>query len=462
MKTTNESFFSRLKELFFDVLSFSRGEENERLTVESIKQSVDFKGATLWALIFAVFLASLGLNINSIVVILGAMLIAPLMGPVMGFGLGLGVFDFELIKRSLRYFGVVTFFGVAVSFVFFFIFPYSEAPSSLLLRTQPTIYDVLIALFGGLAGVIACSSRFKANVVSGVAIATALMPPLCTMGFSLATSNFHYFPGALYLYFINSLFISVAAYATARILKFPKKEFLDKNREKRVYKSIVVIVVLTLIPCLIFSFLLFRQSVFERNLRHFELNELNFEETRIFEKETGKKEGVRYANFVMVGKKVPNESIRIALERRKNYDLANVEITVKQGLGQGTASTSSVKSVVLEDLYNERDARVQEQELLIDSLQRRLNYYKEISNLNDRLIPEIRTLFPYVEEISVNYSVISKIDSLQQQGKRDTVALVYLRSSIQASAEERRKITDWLKVRTGQENVRLLWQVSQR
>ena len=180
----------------FDV---RQDKEDELDTIESIKKGVEFKGTNLWVLIFATFVASLGLNTNSTAVIIGAMLISPLMGPIMGFGLGLGISDFELIKRSFRNFATATIFSVITSTLYFLISPISEAQSELLARTQPTVYDVLIAFFGGLAGIVASSTKSKGNVIPGVAIATALMPPLCTAGFGLASGNLYYFFGAFYL-----------------------------------------------------------------------------------------------------------------------------------------------------------------------------------------------------------------------------------------------------------------------
>ena len=183
--------------------------EDELETIESIKKGIEFKGTNLWVLIFATFVASLGLNTNSTAVIIGAMLISPLMGPIMGFGLGLGISDFELIKRSFRNFATATIFSVITSTLYFLISPISEAQSELLARTQPTVYDVLIAFFGGLAGIVASSTKSKGNVIPGVAIATALMPPLCTAGFGLACDSIRK---------SSLLFSSSAAFLTSVII----------------------------------------------------------------------------------------------------------------------------------------------------------------------------------------------------------------------------------------------------
>ena len=182
-----------LKNFFRNYLSLNRSREDESATVESIRNGVEFKGINLWVLIFATFIASMGLNVNSTAVIIGAMLISPLMGPIMGVGLSIGISDFELMKRSLKSYLIATLFSVVTATLYFTFTPLNEVQSELLARTSPTIYDVFIALVGGLAGIVALSTQEKGNVIPGVAIATALMPPLCTAGFGLATGNLLYF-----------------------------------------------------------------------------------------------------------------------------------------------------------------------------------------------------------------------------------------------------------------------------
>ena len=209
-KTT---FYQQIKDFFVRNFDLRQEKEDEQETIESIRRGVDFKGTNLWVLIFATFIASLGLNTNSTAVIIGAMLISPLMGPIMGFGLGLGIADFELIKRSFRNLATAALFSVITSTLYFLLSPLSEAQSELLARTQPTVYDVLIAFFGGMAGIVASSTKNKGNVIPGVAIATALMPPLCTAGFGLASGNLYYFFGAFYqfgLYLLGYLFGSLS------------------------------------------------------------------------------------------------------------------------------------------------------------------------------------------------------------------------------------------------------------
>ncbi len=276
--------YVHIKEFFIRNFDVRQEKENDQETIESIKKGVEFKGSNLWVLIFAIFIASLGLNMNSTAVIIGAMLISPLMGPIMGFGLGLGIADVELVKSAFRNFAIATIVSVLTSTIYFLLTPFSEAQSELLARTTPTIYDVLIAFFGGLAGIVASSTKSKGNVIPGVAIATALMPPLCTAGYGLASGQFYYFLGAFYLFFINTVFISLATFLVVRLLKFPKKVFLDKQQETRVTRYIGIIVFFTIIPSLFLSYNLIRSSYFNQQATKFITQELTFTNAQIINK----------------------------------------------------------------------------------------------------------------------------------------------------------------------------------
>lgn len=201
-----------IKEFIRDIFNLSHDQESHFETIRAIEKGVVYKGINVWTLIFAIFIASVGLNVNSTAVIIGAMLISPLMGPIMGLGLSVGRYDFALLKKSLMNLLVAVVISVTTSTIYFLVSPLNIAQSELLSRTTPTIYDVLIALFGGLAGIVASATKEKGNVIPGVAIATALMPPLCTAGFSIATGNILYFIGSFYLFFINAVMISFATF----------------------------------------------------------------------------------------------------------------------------------------------------------------------------------------------------------------------------------------------------------
>ena len=255
--------------------------EDEAETVRAISAGVSFRGATLWVLVFAIFIASLGLNVNSTAVIIGAMLISPLMGPIIGMGLAVGINDFELLKRSVKNYIVATVISVITAMVYFLLTPLDEAQSELLARTAPTLYDVLIALCGGAAGIVALATKGKGNVLPGVAIATALMPPLCTAGFGLATGNVLYFLGAFYLFFINTVFIALATYVGVRMLRFGQRPSDGGRRQSELRRYMAMIVVVTMIPAAIMTYDIVRDTVLKANARRFVSEQLDNAGTRI-------------------------------------------------------------------------------------------------------------------------------------------------------------------------------------
>ena len=350
-----------IKQFFGEYLDLRKDKDNEALIVESIRNGVEFKGTNLWILIFAIFIASLGLNVNSTAVIIGAMLISPLMGPIMGVGLAIGQNDFELLKRSLKSYLVATVFSVITSTIYFSLTPLDEVQSELLARTSPTIYDVLIALCGGLAGIIALSTKEKGNVIPGVAIATALMPPLCTAGYGLATGNLIYFLGAFYLYFINSVFISLATFLGVRVMHFQRKEFVDKNREKKVRKYIVLIAILTMCPAVYLTVGIVQDTFFESAANRFVNEQLSFENTQVLDKKIHHEGKGHEIRVVLIGQEVPEASIAIARSKMKDYKLDNTKLIVLQGMNNEAVDISSIRAMVMEDFYKNSEQLLVEQ-----------------------------------------------------------------------------------------------------
>ena len=237
---------------------------------QRIKNGIWFRGPNVWILAFAIVLASVGLNVNSTAVIIGAMLVSPLMGPIIGVGLALGTNDIDLLKSAAKNLLVMVGISLLASALFFLLSPLSLVnPTELEARTSPTIYDVLIALFGGLAGILENSRKERGTVLSGVAIATALMPPLCTAGYGLAHLNFHYFFGALYLFVINSVFIALATYLMVVYLRFKPVSGISPQLADKRRKLISVILFIVLVPSIWSAVVLIRENNFERNCRNF-------------------------------------------------------------------------------------------------------------------------------------------------------------------------------------------------
>ena len=447
-----ESLYVQIKAFFARIFDVRQEKEDEQETIDSIKKGVEFKGTNLWVLIFATFIASLGLNTNSTAVIIGAMLISPLMGPIMGFGLGLGISDFELIKRSFRNFAIATVFSVITSSIYFLISPISEAQSELLARTQPTLYDVLIAFFGGLAGIVASSTKSKGNVIPGVAIATALMPPLCTAGFGLATGNLYYFFGAFYLFFINSVFISLATYLVVRVLKYPKKVFLDKDHEKRVTRYVGIIVIFTIVPSLFLSYRLVKTTYFNQQVLNYVNTELAFPNTQILSKTITNTSDKKEIKVVLIGDNVSDSTIESARNRLPNYGLKDVSLVVQQGFSEQETDINKLKSLLMQDLYKNSEQVLRTQAMQIDSLQRELKSYHDDRLLAAQIKPEVKVLFPFVREISCTHTCLIPVDSDTQK----PIMLIYVKSSEKISAENKRKLTEWLSARTQVKTIKLL------
>ncbi len=451
MKPTDRKTFA-VKKFLKEYLDLRKDKDNELATVESIRKGVEFKGANLWILIFAIFMASLGLNVNSTAVIIGAMLISPLMGPIMGVGLSVGLNDFELMKRSFKSFLITTLFSVTTATIFFLISPVAEGQSELLARTSPTIYDVFIALLGGLAGVTALSTKEKGNVIPGVAIATALMPPLCTAGYGLATGNLIYFFGAFYLYFINSVFISLATFLGVRVMHFQRKEFVDKNREKKVRKYIVLIAVLTMCPAIYLTIGIVQETFFEGAANRFINEQLSFENTQVLDRKIQHGGKGREIRVVLIGKEVPEASIAIARSKMADYKLGNTTLTVLQGMNNAAVDISSIRAMVMEDFYKNSEERLIEQKQRIVSLENSLERYKAFDEMGQTIIPELKVLYPTVKSVSISHAIESVVDS----ARTDTVTLAVLKFGKRPDAREKEKITEWLKARTKAKRLRLI------
>ena len=432
---------------FFDL---RKSKENEELTIESIRHGVIFKGTNLWVLIFAIFIASLGLNVNSTAVIIGAMLISPLMGPIMGFGLAVGISDFELLKQSFKSYLLTTFISVVTSTLYFSLTPLNEVQSELLARTSPTIYDVLIALFGGLAGIIAVSTKEKGNVIPGAAIATALMPPLCTAGFGLATGNILYFLGAFYLYFINSVFISFATYLGVRFMHFKRKDFVDKQREQMVRRYIIALVLATMCPAFYLTYGIVKTTFYEASANSFIAKEFDFEHTQVISRKISYDE--KEIRVVLVGNELTQPELDKVHNSLKHYNLEDTQLTIVQGMNSDNLDMGMLKAQVMEDFYKDSEERLQEQQEEIQHLRKELKNYTTYHQLNKQIVPELKVLYPQVESVSLSQMEVLAVDSMQ----KDTLIMVLMGLKEEMNAVQMQQMQEWLKTRTGAKKMKLV------
>ena len=360
--------------------SFIFDEIDTESAAQRIKSSIWFRGPNAWILAFAIVLASVGLNVNSTAVIIGAMLVSPLMGPIIGAGLALGTNDVDLLKSAGKNLLAMVIISLLASTLFFILSPLSLVnPTELEARTSPTIYDVLIAFFGGMAGILENSRKERGTVLSGVAIATALMPPLCTAGYGLAHLNMHFFLGALYLFVINSVFIALATYFMVKYLEFPTVSGVSEELASRRRKAISTILVIILVPSIWSAFSLIRSNNFERNVQNFvENNRLVGPRTYIYEYRV---QG-HQAQLSLAGEPL-DEDLRSSLYiKAGRYDIKQKDLVLLEhsfGLSQKDMDT------IIEEIYDNTSTELEENQALLESMQARLEEMsQEIARLREQ------------------------------------------------------------------------------
>lgn len=422
--------------------------EDLSVAIDNVKKGIEFKGTNLWILIFAIFIASLGLNVNSTAVIIGAMLISPLMGPIMGMGLSVAINDLKLLRRAVSNLLMAVSVGLATSTVYFLISPLNDAHAELLARTSPTIYDVLIALFGGFAGTLATFSKQKGNVIPGAAIATALMPPLCTAGYGLATLNWNFFFGASYLFLINTVFIAYATLLTTRLLKFPIKHLIDPVAEKKTRRIITVIVLLTLIPSIYLGYDIVQRSRFTENASRFIDREAKLPNDYLLSKKIDAKE--KKIVLVYGGKEISKTEVDKLNSALTYYDLTDATLEVHQGFSyldeSGRKDDQQLSQLGKELIVKE--AELQQLKSQLDSL-------KVKNKMGDEIFAELKTQYPNLIRLGLNTSVMLTDES----GSSTDIPFIYLQFKGPVPAKrEKTKITNWLQVRLKQRNLKVFFE----
>ncbi len=423
---------------------------NAQDIIESFRKGVDIKGTNLWILIFAIFIASIGLNVNSTAVIIGAMLISPLMGPIMGFGLGIAINDFQLVKRAIRNLSVAAVISIATSTIYFLVSPISDAQSELLARTQPTVYDVLIALFGGLAGVIAGTRKEKSNVIPGVAIATALMPPLCTAGYGIANGQWTFFLGAFYLFVINSVFIGLSTLLIVRFLKFPAVRYINQKERIRVRNSIMVVTMLTLIPSIYFAYRVVQKNIFQKNALRFIEREMVFDNAQLLRQKVDP--SLKKINLVYVGSFVPDSVIGLKKEKLAAYQLHGASLEIRQ-----TGITDSLRIDMLRSAITINKSTATEQEKNLEKmalLEKELMKYREQDLAQTAIVKEANALLPQITAIAVEPTLLRRVD-----GKTDSTTLVLVALNKRLTNGESAQLENWLKARLQTNNVEINTQI---
>jgi uncharacterized hydrophobic protein (TIGR00271 family) len=415
VKLTNWEHIKKFLTELFDI----RSDSDRDATIEAVKKDIPFKGHTAWILIFSIFVASIGLNVSSTAVVIGAMLISPLMGPIVGIGLAVAINDVETLKRSLLNLGIMVFLSVLTAFLYFKISPLTEETPELLARTYPTILDVLVAIFGGLGLIVAkTKSGTIASVIFGVAIATALMPPLCTVGYGLAIGNMSYAGGAIYLFSINAVFIALATFIVSKLLKFPMVKYANSKRRKRIAQVASLIALIVMVPSVILFINLLDVQLFENRTKDYVKNELKYDGTEVVKFTQDYK--TKNIDVYLIGQPVPQSKINDWMAKLKETDkLQEANLRIYQGTDQSGAFaeklSGEVRAGILEDLYvkneqaiRDKDDKIQFLENEIANLKVKNIAFNELSNEVKLNYTDLET-FSYSNKITTNFK---KTDTL--------------------------------------------------
>jgi len=442
-----------IKDFISELLDI-RDDTDRESTVEAIKKDISFKGHNAWILIFSIFVASIGLNVSSTAVVIGAMLISPLMGPIVGIGLSVAINDVDTLRKSFVNLGVMVGLSVLTAYTYFLISPVKEETPELIARTYPTILDVLVAIFGGLALIVAKTKRGTiASVIFGVAIATALMPPLCTVGYGLAIGKWSYAGGALYLFSINAVFIALSTFMVSKLLGFPLVRYANSKRRKRIAQIASIIAIIVMIPSVILFVNLLNKQVYESKAREF------LSEVVRYSGAESVKSNQNYAKkrleVYLIGVPVPGPTIESWREQLSENDvLKDSKLIVHQGVStsEDMASISSqIKSGILEDLYVKNQEVIENKDAKIQLLENELMKYKARGFSFKDISEEIKVNYNRVESLSyantitTNFSKIDTIPTFNVSWKKNTSR------SVQQS--ELAKIQKWLALRLKLDNV---------
>ncbi len=434
-------------------------------TTESIQKDMEFKGPNVWILICSIFIASIGLNVNATAVIIGAMLISPLMGPILGIGLAVGTYDWTLLKRALVNLAITVVISLLTAYIYFRVSPLKEIQDELLSRTQPTLLDVLVAIFGGVAGIVGGSRREKTNVIPGVAIATALMPPLCTAGFGLATRNYTFFLGASYLFFINIVFIALSTVAVVRYLHFPVRSWVNSQQRAKVHSYMVLFAVAVIVPSTFIFWDVIKKSVFKQRVDNFVSENIKFEGTEVINTKIVHNDTLPLIELFLIGETVSTEEESFLNKKKADYGLGSAKLLLFQSkdlskeIENLNIATQQERERLMSDLYSEKERLLKDREEQIVFLE------NKILALQPRSLP----LENLREEVKIEYSEINRFAyaeaiEFRDSSGPDTIPTFLLRwdksmnvrAKTNLKKEKENRLGQWLQVRLQLDTVRII------
>ncbi len=440
--------FLQSTKIFINDLLDIRTDSDRESTLEAVRKDISFKGHNAWILIFSIFVASIGLNVSSTAVVIGAMLISPLMGPIVGVGMSVAINDVDTLRKSIKNLGIMVVLSVLTAFIYFKISPVTEITPELEARTYPTILDVLVAIFGGLALIVGKSKKGTiASVIMGVAIATALMPPLCTVGFGLANSQWQNAGGAFYLFSINAVFIALSTFAVTKLLGFPLVRYANSKSRRRTAQVASAVAVIVMIPSIILFINLLNKTLFETKAKDFVSNDVRYLGAEVLKQEADFDE--KTINIYLIGKRVPEATIAtwrsklIEIEALKESKLI-VHQSAEDGGNLDELSTQ-VRSGILEDLYLKNREVIEDKDSRIKLLEDRINSYRTSLFDFNGLSKEAQANYEEIENLGYSNQIITDFKST------DTIPTFSITWKNNLSSREkeanRQKFEKWLNVR---------------
>ncbi len=445
------------KGFFSELLNIKSGSDKEA-TAESIKKGISMKGHTAWILVFSIFIASIGLNISSTAVVIGAMLISPLMGPILGVGFSIGINDVDTLRSSLINFGVMVALSIITSFLFFSIPIFQEATPEIIARTKPDVRDVLIAISGGLALFIAISRpRQQFNTIAGVAIATALMPPLCTAGFGLATGNFNFFGGALFLFTINSIFIALAAFVITKYLHFPMVKYLNQTKRKRISQLAYGVAIVILSFSIYLFYQLYVENQYKSQAGKF-VQSLKDEDVNIIGRS---KDIISYENkeikLFVFGNSFTTKDKERWNKQLDDLGLTDTKLTILQSQDDSNIRNDidQVKELYMRNhkLLTTRDETIRDKNTRIQELEKDLRKYYDNEVIFDQIIKEIQINYEDLKRISFAKEYITNFNKI------DTIPVISVEWNSKLESSQRKieeeKLKKWLETRLKIENIKV-------
>ena len=451
-----KNFFRKVLIYLRSIIHFSDEIDYENAST-SIRKNITFKGTNVFILVCAIIIASVGLNVNSIPVIIGAMLISPVMGPILGFGLGLATEDTHLVKNSLKNYSVMVGISIIASSLFFVLSPLSLAnPSELLARTNPTVFDVLIALFGGLAGIIETSRKDKGTVIAGAAIATALMPPLCTVGYGISIWKGQVIFGALYLFIINSIFIALATFAAVKYFRFPIVETSGETKQHLPKTAVYLILLIVIIPSVLTAVNVVRENNFIIHAERLVSENKNLVKCFIYDhKATYSRKDPKLELF-LAGEPLTPEAKERVYKEAEEYGITHSQIVFHEDAT--TMRQEFSEKEIVRGIYEQTEKQVKVLNDSIAKLTTTLSDYQSKEIPVEAISKELFAQYPNITEVS-----LSRGSSIQSAGSTATEQIIaFITTEKPMDTELHDRIERWLKVRLNNDNVVVVDQITEK